>query len=191
MVWLNAASSIHFPVAFTGSERIVDITGEVYFEVAKTALPFKVKIADMAEVEVLGTHFNINAYTDEPSINTTLLEGSVKFTGLIRRDSRLIRPGEQAQLNSDGQIITDKAANAEQFIAWKNGIFIFDRADLEMSLRQLARWYDINIEFEGSIPKKKFNGEMQRSLSISQVIQLLETNNVHCRLEKKKLIVME
>ncbi|HEY6504480.1 MAG TPA: FecR domain-containing protein [Chitinophagaceae bacterium] len=189
-VWLNAASSLHFPVVFTGTERLVEVTGEAYFEVAKNAsMPFKVKIADKAEVEVLGTHFNINAYSDEPTINTTLLEGKVKVTGLIRRDSRIISPGEQAQLKSDGEIITDKLANAEQFIAWKNGTFNFDSADLEMVLRQLARWYDVDIVFEGPIPGKKFSGEMQRNLSISQVFKLLEKNGVYCRMEGKKLIV--
>ena len=198
MIWLNAASSVHFPVVFTGSERVVEITGEVYFEVAKNAsMPFKVKIANKAEIEVLGTHFNVNAYVDEPSLNTTLLEGKVKVTSTVAGsrlptpDSRLLSPGEQAQLKTDGKINIDKPANAEQYIAWKNGIFSFDSADLEMSLRQLARWYDIEIEFEGSTARKKFSGEMQRNLSISQVIKLLETNNVHCRLEGRKLIVQK
>jgi ferric-dicitrate binding protein FerR (iron transport regulator) len=158
--------------------------------VAKNAsMPFKVKIANKAEIEVLGTHFNVNAYADEPSINTTLMEGSVKVNALFRQDSRLIKPGDQAQLKEDGKINIVKQANAEQWIAWKNGIFSFDSADLEMSLRQLARWYDIEIEFEGSTAQKKFSGEMQRNLSISQVIKLLETNNVYCRLEGRKLIV--
>ena len=189
-IWLNAASSVHFPVVFSGSGRMVEVTGEVYFEVAKNkSMPFKVKVPGKAEVEVLGTHFNINAYGDEPSINTTLLEGSVKFTGLDRNDSRLLSPGDQAKLKADGKIDVDKQENVDQFIAWKNGIFSFDSADLEVSLRQLARWYDIDIVFEGSTAQKKFSGEMQRNLSISQVIKILEINNVYCRLEGKKLIV--
>ena len=152
-------------------------------------MPFKVKIAGKAEVEVLGTHFNINAYSDEPTINTTLLEGSVKVTGLIHEDSRIIKPGEQAQLNANDQINVNRQANAEQAIAWKNGTFNFDNADLEMALRQIARWYNVDIVFEGSVPHKQFNGEMQRSLSLPQVIKLLETNNVYCRIEGRKLIV--
>jgi transmembrane sensor len=191
-VWLNAASSIHFPVVFTGPERNVEITGEAYFEVAKNAaMPFKVKIAGKAEVEVLGTHFNISAYSDEPAINTTLLEGSVKVTGHTPDVSRIIVPGEQAQLNTYNQIVVNKHPNVEQVIAWKNGIFNFDNADLETSLRQIARWYNVDLVFEGAIPQKQFNGEMQQSLSIAQVIKLLGTNNVHCRLDGRKLVVMK
>ncbi len=191
-VWLNAASSIDFPAAFAGNERIVNITGEVYFEVAKNAsMPFKVKIADKGEVEVLGTHFNINAYSDEPAIKTTLLEGSVKVSGLIHDNSRIIKPGEQAQLNANDQVNVNKQANVEQVIAWKNGTFNFENADLEMALRQIARWYDVDIIFEGSVPKKQFNGEMQRDLSLSRVIKLFEKNDVYCRIEGKKLIVLK
>ena len=190
--WLNAASSIDFPVAFTGNERIVKITGEVYFEVAKNAaMPFKVKIGDKAEVEVLGTHFNVNAYSDEPTITTTLLEGSVKVSGPTQNNSTTIKPGEQAQLNANNQITVNKIENAKQVVDWKNGTFSFDSSDLEMTLRQLARWYDVSIIFEGAIPKKKFSGEMQRDLSLSQVIKLLEKNNVYCRIEGKNLVVLE
>jgi ferric-dicitrate binding protein FerR (iron transport regulator) len=196
-VWLNAASSIHFPVAFMGRERTVEITGEVYFEVTTLRLasgqkiPFKVKIGDKAEVEVLGTHFNINAYADEPTINATLLEGSIKVTGPGHNESRIIVPGEQALLNANSQIKINKQANVEQVVAWKNGIFNFDNADLETSLRQIARWYNVDIIFEGAVPRKKFSGEMQRSLSMSQVLKLLETNNVYCHIEGRKLIVLK
>ena len=191
-VWLNAASSIDFPAAFAGNERIVKITGEVYFEVAKNAsMPFKVKITGKGEVEVLGTHFNINAYSDEPTIKTTLLEGSVKVSGLIPDNSRIIKPGEQAQLNANDQVNVNKQADVEQVIAWKNGTFNFDNADLEMALRQIARWYDVDIIFEGSVPKKQFSGEMQRDLSMSRVIKLFEKNNVYCRIEGRKLIVLK
>jgi len=191
-VWLNAASSIDFPVAFTGNERTVKITGEVYFEVAKNAsMPFKVKIADKAEVEVLGTHFNINAYSDEPTIKTTLLEGSVKITGLTQNNSSTIIPGEQAQLSANNKINVNKIKDVEQVIAWKNGTFNFDNADLETSLRQIARWYDVDIIFEGEVPNKKFSGEMQRDLSLPQVIKLLEKNNVYCRIEGMNLVVLK
>ena len=189
---MNDSSSIRYPVVFTGSERKVEITGEVYFEVAKnTSLPFKVKIGNNTEVEVLGTHFDINAYADESTISTTLLEGSVKISELSQRKSRLIVPGEQAQINASNSIKVNKLPNAEQVIAWKNGTFNFINSNLEMALRQLARWYDVDIVFEGPIPQKQFSGEMQRSLNLSQVVRLLEKNGVNCRIEGKKLIVIK
>jgi transmembrane sensor len=192
VVWLNAASSIRFPVEFTGRERVVELNGEAYFEIVKNeSMPFKVRMANKAIVEVLGTHFNINAYTDESSINTTLLEGSVKVTGLVHNNSRIIVPGQQVQLDADGRIQINKQANGEQVIAWKNGIFNFHHADLEMALRQIARWYDVDIVFEGPILQKKFNGEMQRTLNLSQVVKLLEKSAVYCRIEGKKLIVVK
>lgn len=190
-VWLNAASTINFPVAFTGTEREVSLTGEAYFEVAENkSMPFKVKTGT-TEIEVLGTHFNVNAYTDEPTVKTTLLEGKVKVTGLVMNDSRTINPGEQAQINAKGQMNVVKESGAEDVIAWKNGNFNFNNADLETTLRQIARWYDVEIVFEGTVSKKKFNGEMQRNLSITQVLRLLETNNIFCRLEGRKLIVLK
>jgi transmembrane sensor len=189
-VWINAASSIHFPVIFSGKERVVELTGEAYFEVAKNkAMPFKVKMAKKAEVVVLGTHFDVNAYKEEPTINTTLFEGSVKVIGSIQNGSRIIVPGEQALLGENGRIEINKHADMEQVLAWKNGIFNFYHADLEMSLRQIARWYDVDIVFEGPIPKRKFNGEMQRTLNLSQVIKLLEKSEVYCRIDGKRLIV--
>ena len=118
-----------------------------------------------------------------------MLEGRIKITGLVRKDSRTINPGEQAQLNANDQINVSKQADPEQVIAWKNGTFNFNTADLETALRELARWYDVDIVFEGSTPKKQFSGEMQRNLSISQVLKLLEKNGVNCRIEGKKLIV--
>jgi ferric-dicitrate binding protein FerR (iron transport regulator) len=158
--------------------------------VAKNAsMPFKVKIREKAEVEVLGTHFDINAYGDESTTNTTLLEGSVKFTGLVHKDSRIIIPGEQARLDTSNHIKVNKLPNAEQVISWKNGNFDFTNANLDMVLRQLARWYDVNIVFEDTMPKKQFNGEIQRTLNLSQVIRLLEKNGVHSRIEGRNLIV--
>jgi ferric-dicitrate binding protein FerR (iron transport regulator) len=207
-VWLNAASSIKFPVAFSGNERKVEITGEAYFEVAPLSLkggqgkaPFIVNVAGKQEVEVLGTHFNINSYPDEASINTTLLEGKVKVTPVLNsqltpdsyRDdnSQLLFPGQQSQLNTNGQISLNKNPNVEQVMAWKNGIFNFDNADLNMVLRQLSRWYDVDIVFEGPVPQRIFEGEMQRDLKLSQVLRILEKNNVHFRIEGKKLIILK
>ncbi|MEJ8818660.1 FecR domain-containing protein [Lacibacter sp. H407] len=191
-VWLNSLSSIRYPTTFIGKERRIELSGEAYFEVAKNAaMPFKVSVDGKAEVEVLGTHFNINSYTDEPTVNTTLLEGSVRVTGLETRDSKLIVPGEQVQLKKNGQLSVNKNANIEQVMAWKNGIFNFDGADLPMLLRQLSRWYDIDIVYEGPVPQREFGGKMQRDLNLSQTLRILKTNNVNYRIEKQKLIIMK
>jgi transmembrane sensor len=191
-VWLNSMSSIRYPTTFTGKERRIELSGEAYFEVAKNAaMPFKVIVDGKAEVEVLGTHFNINSYSDEPTVNTTLLEGSVRMTGLATRESKLIVPGEQAQLKKNGQLFVNENANIEQVMAWKNGIFNFDGADLPIVLRQLSRWYDIDIVFEGPVPQREFGGKMQRDLNLSQTLRILKTNNVNYRIEQQKLIIMK
>lgn len=191
-VWLNSGSTIRYPTNFTGKERRIELSGEAYFEVVKNAaMPFKVYVNGKSEVEVLGTHFNINAYVDEPSINTTLLEGSVRVTGLETHNTRLIVPGEQAQLTAKGKIDLNKTVNIEQVMAWKNGIFNFDDADLPTVLRQLSRWYDIDIVYEGAVPQREFGGKMQRDLNLSQILRILEKNNVHYKTEKRKLIIMK
>ncbi len=191
-VWLNSGSTIRYPTNFTGKERRIDLSGEAYFEVVKNAaMPFKVNVNGKTEVAVLGTHFNINSYTDEPAINTTLLEGSVRVTELETHDTRLIAPGEQAQLKVNGQIYVNKNVNIEQVMAWKNGIFNFDDADLPTVLRQLSRWYDVDIVYEGTIPQREFGGKMQRDLNLSQILRILEKNNVHYKTEKRKLIIMK
>jgi ferric-dicitrate binding protein FerR (iron transport regulator) len=189
-VWLNAASSIRFPISFNANERIVDITGEAYFEVAKNAsMPFKVVVGGKGEVEVLGTHFNISAYADESNMNTTLLEGSVKVTGLTTHDSRLISPGQQAQLNTNGQIVIIKKPDLDKVIAWKNGFFNFDGADTKTVMRFLGRWYDVDVVYEGAIPQREFAGEIEKKLNLSQVLKILEKNNLHFKLEGRKLVV--
>ena len=191
-VWLNAGSSLRFPAGFAGTERKVELTGEAYFEVAKNAsMPFKVAIAGKGEVEVLGTHFNVNAYSDEATVNTTLIEGRVKVTGLSISESRIINPGEQAKVNNDGQITINKNADTEQAMAWRNGIFNFNNADLRTVFRQLSRWYDVDIKFKGPVPERQFNGEIQRDLKLEQVLKLLEKNEVFCRLEGKTLVVLQ
>ncbi|MFI5131357.1 MAG: FecR family protein [Chitinophagales bacterium] len=190
-VWLNAVSSLRFPVAFTGRERRVEVTGEAYFEVAKNAsMPFKVNVAGKGEVEVLGTHFNINSYSDESTINTTLLEGSVTVTGATTGASRVISPGEQAQLNTNGQICLNKKIDTEQVIAWKKGVFSFTNASLETILRQLSRWFDVDVVYKGAIPQREFTGEIEKKLNLSHVLHILEKNNLHFRLEGRKLVVM-
>lgn len=191
-VWLNAASSIRFPVAFTGDARNVAVTGEAYFEVARDkAKPFYVKVRDM-EVAVLGTHFNVNAYQDEPTIKTTLLEGSVKILPdqpTQQQEGRVLSPGQQSEVASG--INRVKEADVDQVMAWKNGLFNFNHADLPTVLRQLARWYDIDVKFEGNGPTRSFHGKITRDLNLSQVINVLQEVDVKFRIEGKTLIVKQ
>lgn len=189
-VWLNAGSSVTFPLSFVGKDRRVKITGEAYFEVAKNAaIPFRVNVAGKCEIEVLGTRFNVNSYDDEAVIKTTLLEGSVSVKAINTHESLLIAPGQQAQLNSNAQISLNSRPNLEQIMAWKNGYLHFDNADLQLVMRQLARWYDVEIFYQGELPKRQFAGDMQLDLNLSQVLRILETNNVHFRIDGKKLYV--
>ena len=190
-VWLNSASSIRFPVSFTGNIRRIEVTGEAYFEVAKDPfIPFKVDVDGKNEVEVLGTHFNINSYVDEGTIKTTLLEGSVKVTSLKTSESKLITPGQQAQLNTNGQIAINKA-DPDKVIAWKNGYFNFDGADTRTVMQFVSRWYDVDVVYEGEIPQREFVGEIEKNLNLSQVLKILEKNDLQFRLEGKKLVVLQ
>jgi transmembrane sensor len=190
-VWLNAASSIRFPATFTGNERKVDITGEVYFEVAKDATkPFKVSFKDKSgapeEILVLGTHFNVNAYPDEPEIKTTLLEGSVRIkntTGV-----KMLEPGQQARIKS-GDIEVKKAVDIEQVIAWKNGYFVFDNTDVYTLMRQVSRWYNVEINFEGKVTGDGFSGKISRDVTLSKIIRVLEMNDVHIVADGRKITI--
>ena len=189
-VWLNSASSIRFPVSFSGYTRRVEVSGEAYFEVAKDpSMPFIVNVAGKNEIEVLGTHFNINSYEDEGSIKTALLEGSVKVTSLKTGESKLITPGQQAQVNTDGQIAIKKV-DLDKVMAWKNGYFNVDGADTRMVMQLISRWYDVDVVYEGAIPKREFGGDLEKNLKLSQVLKSLEKNDLHFRLEGKKLVVL-
>ncbi|MRG43568.1 DUF4974 domain-containing protein [Chitinophaga sp. SYP-B3965] len=184
-VWMNAVSSLRFPTAFTGKERNVEVTGEAYFEVTQDAgKPFIVQINNQTKVEVLGTHFNVNAYTDEAALETTLLEGRVRVQGTI------LQPGQQARVTTDGAVKVVKDVNVDQVVAWKNGAFNFEDKTLPEVMRQLARWYDVQVVYEGKIPDIVFSGEMGRGLSLSQCLTILEKMNVHFRVEGKTLVVM-
>lgn len=188
-VWLNAASSIRFPVVFTGAERRVEVTGETYFEVAKNeTMPFKVK-AGTSEVEVLGTHFNINAYDDEALIKTTLLEGKVKVSAAGDPSYRFLSPGQQSGISKQGKITVLDHADTEEAVAWKNGRFQFKSADLQTILRQLSRWYDADIEYRGRA-NLHFTGQLTRNAQVSGILEKLEmTGEVHFTIENKKIIV--
>ncbi len=188
-VWLNAASSLKYPVVFSGKERRVEITGEAYFEVAKDALrPFKVQLNQM-EVEVLGTHFNINSYTDEETVRTTLLEGKVKVT--TAGESNFLQPGQQAQLKPSGNMKIVNDVNLEETVAWKDGNFQFENSDIKSVMRQLARWYDVEVSYQGSNISKHFIGGISRNVKLSQVLSMLQqTGEVRFIIEGKKIIVM-
>jgi ferric-dicitrate binding protein FerR (iron transport regulator) len=194
-VWLNAASSITYPTAFTGKERKVKITGEAYFEVAKNAdQPFLVEENDLA-TKVLGTRFDVNGYDNEPVRKTVLVEGSVNV--LYKEKATHLEPGMQAQVNrktaTDNRIpaLTIAPANIEQTLAWKNGFFAFTNADLPAVMRQIARWYDVDVTYEGTIPKDafEFNGKIGRMLTLDQVLKLLTKTRVHYTIEGRRLTI--
>ncbi|MDI3318138.1 FecR family protein [Pinibacter soli] len=188
-VWLNAASSLRYPTTFSGNIRNVEMTGEVYFEVAKnTSMPFHVTVNDKTEVDVLGTHFNINAYQNEESLKTTLLEGSVRVSN--GDEKILLKPGQQAQVSGNAHMSLNKDVDTDKVMAWKNGVFDFNDATLEQVMRQLERWYDIDVVYEKGVPSIEFIGKMQKNLSLSEVLQGLRISKVHFRIEGRKLIVM-
>lgn len=204
-VWLNAASSLKYPVSFHGKERVVELTGEGYFEVKPLApkgvqekMPFIVKVNGI-EVEVVGTHFNINAYKDDAVIRTTLLEGSVyvrhETVGVSRQsggvsEEVILQPGEQAVAAANGVITLNKAINTEEIIAWKNGWFYFKDASIEFVLQQAARWYNIEVVYQTKI-NQHFNAEVLRSESIEKLLKLLElTGAVHFNIKNKTIYVL-
>lgn len=185
-VWLNAASSIRFPVAFTGNERKVMLKGEAYFEVAHDkAKPFKV-VTNGQEVEVVGTHFNINAYDDENAVKTTLIEGSVKV--LVAGKNSMLKPGEQSQTKNSEIFISPVDVN--EVIAWKNGFFQFKDDHIRDVMRQLSRWYDVDIKYEGNLPDRTFSGGISRNVDAAQVLDILSFENIHFRIEGKTIVVM-
>jgi len=190
-VWLNANSSLRYPTRFTGNERNVNLNGEAYFEVAKNASkPFKVQGKNQV-IEVIGTHFNINSYNDEPLVRTTLLEGAVKVTSKKSGKSKLLKPNEQSIFNANNDEITIENVNTEEAVAWKNGLFIFVDEDLKSVIRKVARWYDVDVEYRGKIDDSTFSGIVSRSQSISQVIEIIEkTSNYKIKIEERRLIIM-
>jgi len=218
-VWLNAGSSLYFPASFTGPKRMVKLKGEAYFEVAKISSkgkkrPFIVVIPPSASgagggtVEVLGTHFNVNAYNDESDIRTTLLEGKVKIsssfdavatatpdryldhkrltTAIRTPNPKLLLPGKQALLNSQTHTIKITDANTEQAVAWKNGFFRFKETGIHELMRQVARWYDVDVEYQTSRTDQYYTGVISRSQNISALLQMLElTGTVHFQIDNK------
>lgn len=188
-VWLNAASSITYPTSFNGKERNVSITGEAYFEVAKDATkPFHVKVNDMT-VEVLGTHFNINAYADEPVVKTTLLEGSVRVSS--PSSNGLLKPGQQAHKHKDGNIALINGANTEEAVAWKNGGFYFDGADISTIMRQVERWYNVKVVYKGEMPHGHYKGQPSRNLPLAKMLEVFKYSGLKFDIEGNTMTVFE
>lgn len=190
-VWLNAASSIRFPASFTGKERKVTITGEAYFEVAHDATkPFKVEFKNKAganeEIEVLGTHFNVNAYQDEPEMKATLLEGSVRIKNAD--GVKMLLPGQQARIRSKGIDIKNNV-DVDQVVAWKNGYFLFDNTDIYTLMRQVARWYNVEVHFDGKVTEDGFSGKISRDVPLSNFIKVLQLNDVKVKTKGRNIIV--
>ncbi|MBX6379370.1 MAG: DUF4974 domain-containing protein [Thermoflavifilum aggregans] len=189
-VWLNAASSIKYPTSFQGNERKVAITGEAYFEVAANAShPFIVMVNDL-QIKVLGTHFNVNAYSDESSIKTTLLEGRITVQTAGGK-SLMVAPGQQVQLKKDGKLILVNNVDMEEELAWKNGLFVFHQDDLNSIMRRLSRWYNVQVEYEkGQVPESHFTGAIRRQENLSKVLNMLElTGGAKFKISGDKIIV--
>jgi len=187
--WLNAASSLRFPTMFDGAERLVEITGEVYFEVAvNKRKPFKVKTRNQT-VEVLGTHFNVHAYPEESFVTTTLIEGSVKVW--TEQHSVLIKPGEQAMVSGNSQEIKISKADSEEAVAWKQGYFQFNNEDVKSIMRKLSRWYDIEVLYSKDFVNQQFSGSVSRFEDAAKVLKMLEfTGTVHFEIEGRRVTVM-
>lgn len=187
-VWLNSASSLRYPTAFAGNERKVELSGEAYFEVSKDPnKPFYVKTATQT-VTVLGTHFNINSYADEVATKTTLLEGSVRVTGNSNGVSAKLKPGEQA-VNTVNAIEIKENADIDEAVAWKNGKFLFRNTDLHTIMRQLSRWYDVDVEYQGNVVQKHYRGRISRNVPVSEIFQILKTSGINFTIDGRKIIV--
>jgi transmembrane sensor len=187
-VWLDAASSIHYPTAFTGKTRTVGITGQAYFEVKhKASQPFVVMVNGI-QITDIGTHFNISAYNDENSMKTTLLEGAVAVTTDTKK--LVLNPGEQAEIINHS-LDLKKGVDVEAVMAWKNGRFQFDGTGIEEVMRQISRWYNVDIEYTSKIPNQHFMGDISRNVGISKVMDMLmATEAVHFKIEGNKIKVM-
>lgn len=187
-VWMNSASSLKFPVAFTGDTRNVELTGEAYFEVARNRnKPFFVKGRGL-DIKVLGTSFNLNSYASEPAAIATLIEGSVEVSGAGKKV--LLKPGNQAGVSGSGISLVPHA-DLEEATAWKNGYFQFRDARLSEIMRQLARWYDVTVEYDRNLPDEEYTGVISQSVKISKVLEMLEQGGgVEFRIDGRKITVL-
>ena len=207
-VWLNAASTLKYPTEFSDTGRKVELKGEAYFEIAKAEyikdgrkhrIPFLVLSAGQS-VEVLGTRFNVNSYANERNVTTTLVEGSVRVISATNKTDNIrekagheimLRPGEQSRLSLAGKdpVPVVSKADMDEVIAWKNGEFQFKNADIQTIMRQISRWYDVEVEFQGKIPDTKYRGKIPRNVPVSQLFEILQTSGVNFKIEGRKIIV--
>lgn len=188
-VWLNSGSSIRFPVAFTGAERRISITGEVYVKVAANPDQPFIASATGIDVRALGTEFDINAYTDEERVNTTLVQGSVKVSG--GSADEILKPGQQTGLGANGKLSKPQSVELDDVIAWKEGLFQFENADIKTILRAFARWYDIEVIYQGPVSESKFFCIVNRNTSLANVLQMLNQNEITFKIDGKKLYVSQ
>jgi ferric-dicitrate binding protein FerR (iron transport regulator) len=195
-VWLNAASSLRYPTAFNGTERLVQVSGEAFFEVAKDAArPFRVAVSKHHAIIVLGTRFNVKAYNDDVIAKTTLLDGAVKVTFNTGKLQEVqLQPGQQAQVSAaEATMQLVKQVNLDQEMAWRSDAFSFEGQTLEEIMKQISRWYDIDVVFQGKVPEISFGGGMSRDVSLKEVLDFLRDSRVHYKLESngKKLIITQ
>lgn len=187
-VLLDAGSTLRYPVTFTGSERRVELTGQAWFEVAKADRPFFVRKGDN-QLQVLGTRFNVYAYDEETELAVTLAEGSVRVQS--SRGSVVLAPGQQAVIaNATGNIRTIEEADVEQAIAWKNGLFSFQNSSIEQVMRDISRWYDVDVFYQNTKPADTFTGDISRQATLRELLSILEMSRVHFKLEDRKLTVL-
>ncbi|HWV66701.1 FecR family protein [Chitinophaga sp.] len=188
IAWLNAASSIRYPVAFSGKERRVEVTGEVYLDIAPHAeMPFKVMVNKDVEINVLGTQFNINAYPDQPFVSTTLLRGRVSVS--LKGQQAQLLPGEQAITGAG--IRVEKNVDTDKIMAWKNGMFNFEDVSLREAMSEIERWYDVTVIYENGVPDIPFSGKISRDNSLNDLVKVLAGTELKFRLEGRKLIIMK
>jgi ferric-dicitrate binding protein FerR (iron transport regulator) len=179
VVWLNAESSLRYPVVFNGDDRTVEITGEAYFEVAKVpGKKFYVKSAALT-TEVLGTHFNVNTYNDEASMKVTLLEGSIRVSANDNIHAVQLHPGQQAEVSNNAAIRVLDNVDLEEVMAWKNEYFMMKATSLASLMRQMARWYDVEVVIKGNLANKRFGGAISRNVNLSTMLEALKQNGVH------------
>lgn len=188
LVWLNAASALTFPTAFTGAERKVELTGEAYFEVTKGKTPFVVTLSNNTSVTVLGTHFNVSAYADDPGISTTLLEGAVRVN--VPEHPSVLKPGQQLLFDKGaGTVALNHHVDTAAVMAWKNGVLNFQDKKLTTVIAMIARWYDIEVTYTTTPPDITFVGEIGSDVNLSSVLTFLKESGVAFRLENRTLII--
>jgi len=189
-VWLNSGSSIRFPTTFIGKERVVELKGEAYFDITKNKkMPFIVRTNNSMDIKVLGTQFNVMAYDDEKSINTTLVEGSVQI--LKESGTAFLEPGQAAILNKGTGKIKVAEADIDEAVAWKNGYFMFSNENIESIMRKVSRWYNIDVDYQGNLSNKDFVGTISRDKNISELLKMLElTGAIHFKVDGRRVTVM-